>query len=117
MAIAKYKAVKDYDQAGAKKTDDSIHVSIGHVFILDPKDAQGDVELGRLVLQKYLDPEDQNDQQDIDRYTDNPTGTKKPKVVVEEEAPKKETKRAPAKVAAPAPAPAKAAAKKTVSKK
>lgn len=92
MAIAKYKAVKDYFNPTSKKGEDEVHVSIGHVFVLDTDEARADVERGRLVLQKYLDPEDENDASEIEHFKDNPTGTKKRKVVVEEE-PKKKGKK------------------------
>lgn len=107
MATAKYKAVKDY-------TEDEVHVAIGHVFVLDTKDAQPDVERGRLVLQKYLDPEDENDAAEIAHFEGNPTGAKKPRV----KAPKKENTNETAPAAPKKKsAPKKVAAKKTAPKK
>lgn len=78
MAIAKYKAVKQFNH-------DSFLYGIGMILLLDPKKARPLIEEGKVVLEKFLDPEDSKDAAEIERFTDNPEGRVKtrPQTAVE----------------------------------
>lgn len=65
MAIARYKAVKEFEY-------DGVSYGIGNQLVLDPTDAQELVEKGKLLLAGYLDPEDPADAAQIERIKRNP---------------------------------------------
>lgn len=70
MAFAKYKVHKPFEQ-------DDFQYGIGMVLVLDPKKATDLVESGKIVMQKYLDPEDATDAAEIKHWENNPTGQPK----------------------------------------
>lgn len=65
MAIARYKAVKEFEYDGTK-------YGIGNALVLDPKDAQELIETGKVQLGAYLDPENETDAAEIARIKADP---------------------------------------------
>lgn len=72
MAIARYKAVKEFEH-------DGVSYGIGNALVLDTDDAQELVEVGKIQIAAYLDPSDPVDAATIERIKADPRTFKAPK--------------------------------------